>query len=364
MKSICLSIFLFLAVICTSNAQLCLFEFSGSASCPTQGNQPSITPPSTVTISAVTRYGPDLQCFSQSANDVFATTGFYNEAATSNNYIEISLQAAPGYYLNVSSMYFYAARSGVNPPMQCRVSHDGNGSFSNSMDVQLATSAVSPNIWNSFLPFSSTAGGTVRFRFTAWNNALSSVSTTGVLRLDNIGIYATVTTIPMSGLWVSSTTNNIINTNSGTVGIGTANPDINAKLDVNGNIFTSGKVLIGTTNLAAVDNNVLAVNGNAIFEKVKVRSYAIWPDYVFEDEYHLPSLDEVEAYLRKHKHLPNMISAEEAKDKGLDLADNQAALLRKIEELTLYLIQLNKRMDDLSKENKVLSEQIKDIKNQ
>lgn len=364
MKSICLLLSLCLGICSITEAQICLFEFNGTGTCNpnTQGNSPTTSPPSTVTISPVTRYGPNLQC--QAFDNVFATSGFTDEAGTTDNYIEISLQASPGYYINVSSVFLYASRtSSTSFPTNMRVAHDGTGAFNTSIDYSLSTTANSPCIWNSFLPFSSSSGGTVRFRIMAWNSnpQTNQTPSTGLLRLDNIAIYATVTTVPMSGLWISTSSSNIINTNTGTVGIGTSNPNTNAKLDVNGNIFTSGKLLIGTTNLAAVDNNILAVNGNAIFEKVKVRSYAIWPDYVFEEDYNLPSLDEVEAYLRKYKHLPNIITADEAKKNGVDLADNQAALLKKVEELTLYLIQLKKRMDQLSEENKKLSEKIETL---
>jgi hypothetical protein len=94
----------------------------------------------------------------------------------------------------------------------------------------------------------------------------------------------------------------------------------------------------------------LAVNGNALFTRVKVRESASWPDYVFANTYKLPSLKEIEAFIKQHKHLPEVPSAEEVKKEGIDLGDNQAILLKKIEELTLYVIEQNKKIETLSKE--------------
>lgn len=72
--------------------------------------------------------------------------------------------------------------------------------------------------------------------------------------------------------------------------------------------------------------------------KVKV-DLENWPDYVFDSAYKLPPLNTVEQFVRQHKHLPQVPSSEEVKKEGLDLGDQQATLLKKIEELTLYLIE-------------------------
>ena len=93
----------------------------------------------------------------------------------------------------------------------------------------------------------------------------------------------------------------------------------------------------------------LAVNGDAIFTKVKVKQFGSWPDYVFETSYKLPSLNEVEAFIQQHKHLPGVPSAKEVEKEGLDVGENQAVLLKKIEELTLYVIELKKENDEIRK---------------
>jgi hypothetical protein len=75
------------------------------------------------------------------------------------------------------------------------------------------------------------------------------------------------------------------------------------------------------------------------------------PDYVFEPDYDLPALDEIEAYVKEHKHLPEIPSAKEIEKEGLDLAEMNLLLLKKVEELTLIIIEQNKRI--LSLETKV-----------
>lgn len=97
----------------------------------------------------------------------------------------------------------------------------------------------------------------------------------------------------------------------------------------------------------------LAVNGNALFTAIKVKTYSAWPDYVFDKHYNLPELPELERYIREHHHLPGILSAKEMQGQDMDVAEQQTALLKKVEELTLYLIDENK---SLMEQNKKLNE--------
>jgi len=121
-------------------------------------------------------------------------------------------------------------------------------------------------------------------------------------------------------------------------------------------ITESGGVSIGVvTNPAVLSTYKLAVAGNIIAEKVRVKlQSSSWPDYVFANEFVLMPLSDIEAYIRQHKHLPGVPSAAEIGRDGLDLGEGQAVLLRTIEELTLHVIELNKRVEKLEKENRAL----------
>lgn len=109
-------------------------------------------------------------------------------------------------------------------------------------------------------------------------------------------------------------------------------------------VKADGSLGIGTTDTKGYK---LAVNGSGIFTKLKVKTYGTWPDYVFDPGYKLPSLHEVEEYFTENKHLPDMPSADEIKKEGLDLGEMQKMQMQKIEELTLYIIELRKEIDQL-----------------
>jgi hypothetical protein len=117
--------------------------------------------------------------------------------------------------------------------------------------------------------------------------------------------------------------------------------------NVTGDVYmgtTSGKVGIGTTS----PTQLLSVKGTVLALRVKVSQLSNttdWPDYVFSPSYQLTPLNQVETYIQKNKHLPDVPSAAVIKKDGLDLGDNQAVLLKKIEELTLYIIDQNKKLE-------------------
>jgi hypothetical protein len=109
-------------------------------------------------------------------------------------------------------------------------------------------------------------------------------------------------------------------------------------------ILANGTVAIGTTTVPA--GAKLAVEGTIYARKIKVEQ-AAWPDYVFDKNYRLRPLSEVEQFIKQNNHLPDVPSAGEVTAKGLDMGDNQAVLLKKIEELTLYIIQQEKRIQTM-----------------
>ncbi|MCT3817601.1 hypothetical protein CMT92_12300 [Elizabethkingia anophelis] len=200
------------------------------------------------------------------------------------------------------------------------------------------------------------------------------------------------------------------------VGIGTTNPQ--AKLDVNGTMMVGGD--IGNLDITSLPNSLdmlkntgkLAIgwnlsggrgetdfianrgrgsaggfdfydytnegqrkrllllnsNGNALLEgKLEAKEIKVTTtptaDFVFEDSYQLPDLESVEKHIKEKKHLPEIASAAEMQKDGVNIGDFQIKLLQKIEELTLYQIQLNKEVTNLKQENIQLKETVQKIQN-
>jgi len=114
--------------------------------------------------------------------------------------------------------------------------------------------------------------------------------------------------------------------------------------------YVAGAVSIGTT--TAPTGFKLAVGGKAIVEEIVVMLQGTWPDYVFEKDYQLPSLEELQLYIAKHKHLPGVPSAKEVKENGVSIGEMNAILLQKIEELTLHVINLKNEVDVLKANQK------------
>ena len=90
----------------------------------------------------------------------------------------------------------------------------------------------------------------------------------------------------------------------------------------------------------------LAVGGKVACKEVEV-TLAYFPDFVFSSDYKLRSLYDVENFINTNKHLPDVPSAKEVASNGVNLGDMNATLLQKVEELTLYMIQLQKENDAL-----------------
>lgn len=113
--------------------------------------------------------------------------------------------------------------------------------------------------------------------------------------------------------------------------------------------FNSGKVGIGTS----TPDEALTVAGKIHAEEVVVETNVPAPDYVFEDDYQLRPIFELEKYIEKNSHLPDIPSAKEMEKNGISLSSMNLMLLKRIEELTLYIIEQEKRITDMEvlKEN-------------
>lgn len=135
------------------------------------------------------------------------------------------------------------------------------------------------------------------------------------------------------------------------------NNNVFAINSVNQNFFVvkgDGSIGIGTTDTKGYK---LAVNGSGIFTKVKVKSFNIWPDYVFEEDFPLLPLNEVIHFIKHHKHLPDMPSAAEVENDGIDLGEMNRKLLQKVEEQMLYIIKMHEDMEQLKERVESLEKQ-------
>jgi hypothetical protein len=201
-----------------------------------------------------------------------------------------------------------------------------------------------------------------RWEISRTNNGLNYTCQTGMLALDV--------------LFVGS---------NGSIGIGKTNPS--ETLDVNGSFKANDATITGlltakTLNAqsatidGALSADVLSANSATINDllgdvnvggllsapNVKITTLlcakeilvknnaSCWPDYVFNKDYKLPSLNELEQFIAQNQHLPNVPSAAEVEANGVELGEMNALLLQKVEELTLYIIQMQKQIDKLKNE--------------
>lgn len=110
-------------------------------------------------------------------------------------------------------------------------------------------------------------------------------------------------------------------------------------------ITDAGDVLIGTTNETSGAGYKLRVAGKIISEELKVQLQASWPDYVFKNNYKKMGLSELETFIHDNNRLPNIPAASEIEKNGLEVGEMQRKMMEKIEELTLYIIELNKKLE-------------------
>ncbi len=117
-----------------------------------------------------------------------------------------------------------------------------------------------------------------------------------------------------------------------------------------------GSVGIGTNDIPA--DTLLAIDGKVMCEEVEVQLSQDWPDYVFAEDYPLLSIEDLEQQIARNKHLPGIPPAADVQSSGVKLGEMQVKTIEKVEELTLYVIQLNNRLKRLEQENSVLRSQV------
>ena len=126
-----------------------------------------------------------------------------------------------------------------------------------------------------------------------------------------------------------------------------------------------GNVMMCASELGRVGIGILAVNdlangyifsvdGKIIAEELRIQNSANWPDYVFQNNYNLMPLEELKESIEANKHLPNIPSASEVENDGILVGDMQKKMMEKIEELTLYILDLNEANKKLQEEMNLL----------
>lgn len=240
------------------------------------------------------------------------------------------------------------------------ISHAGvwAGSSSTASSASVYATATGTATSNYAIIAKSTGAGTTNYGL--WAKASSATNNYAIVVPSDGGYVGIGTVTPnvrfhVNGLagedamriQVSGTTKMLVQSNGGTsFGSLTAAPS-------NG-IYVSGNVQVGTEPVPT--GYKMSIDGKLVCEEVKVQLSADWADYVFDDTYKLLSLEEVEAFIVANNHLPNIPSADELATTGLDLSAMNILMMQKIEELTLYLIELNKQNELLMQEIKTLKQ--------
>jgi hypothetical protein len=185
----------------------------------------------------------------------------------------------------------------------------------------------------------------------------------GTLYVDSNGIIQSGrTTAPCNGLqspiWLSNYPNNIFTCPATVVGIGTYNFPSGIRFTVSGNSYFDGSVGIGTLPQSGYK---LVVDGNVGFREVRVKASGPWPDFVFNSDYRLRSFAEIKEFIRQNNRLPDMPTATSIEANGQQIGELQRLQQQKIEELVLYSIELNDKMEQITLENKRLLERVNEL---
>jgi len=125
-------------------------------------------------------------------------------------------------------------------------------------------------------------------------------------------------------------------------------------------ILGNGQVLIGNTQ-GKQGNYMLAVAGSAVATSMTVKLVSNWPDYVLKQGYQLPSLAEIKTYIGQNHHLPEVPSEQQIAKDGLNLGEMNMLLTKKVEELTLYLIEKDEQISEQQKVNQSIQRQLNDL---
>ena len=174
------------------------------------------------------------------------------------------------------------------------------------------------------------------------DNSITLSSSINDLNINNIKPYSLMIGFNsnLPSLYVGPS--NGFNT-TGDVGIGTINTN-GFKLNVAGDVSLK-RLCIGGDYIP--EDCLLAIKGKLVCEDIQVNDISDWPDYVFDENYELITIEEMDHFIQTEKHLPDIPTKKEIFEKGLGQAEINHLLLKKIEELSLYTIRLNNKLKAL-----------------
>lgn len=138
--------------------------------------------------------------------------------------------------------------------------------------------------------------------------------------------------------------------NGGVIAYGTSNGDFVVSCT-----SSTGSSSRNITSTDISNNATLRVTPNTVYAKEIQVQTSVWADYVFDDDYNLRSLDDVEKFITENNHLPEVPSEADVMANGINVAEMNAVMLKKVEELTLYMI-------ELKNENKAIKAEINSLK--
>jgi hypothetical protein len=225
----------------------------------------------------------------------------------------------------------------TTPIAQFQINQIGVGwqTGNNSISMGAMGNGDNPYPW-SYLGFNAARSGTG-----IWSTGSDNFNNGGVVIMNTAAGGLNFATIPTTGNTIQNISSDLALTSNNTVM----------------QLTSSGELVIGPPTTIVPSGYLLAVNGHILATDVMVKEYGSWPDYVFKNDYELKTLEELEKYINVNQHLPGLPSSSEIKAKGvISVEEMLSAHTQKLEELTLYIIQLNKKLDALEEENKKLKE--------